>query len=139
MSNPKQISDIVAENYRVQQSLRKERLSTVKSFTGYVYGMTIVWSTVLFIAIEITELLVDITRDIDTNIRILSSSTYDMAQLTEITYAGIIVYVLITSILLRIAERKPIAGFIIHYIPLIILSFLAGYGVKTYFPLILGT
>lgn len=130
--NPKKIGQIVSDNYRHLSKLRKKRKTETRNFIGYAYGMTVAWSSTVFITVYITEILVSITNSSTGEIAgdILSVATYNVGLIQSLIYAFIIVNIVIVSFMIRISQRKIITGVVIHIMFLTILSFGIGWGIE---------
>lgn len=137
--NPEEISKIVSENYRRLKKLRTQRSTTSYQLRGKLYGMTVAWSSVMFIVVNITEQIIEITSDLGGgNLigNILNSASYDIQMVRVLIYASITINILLVSIMIRISQRKRILGFTAHIVVLITLCFGAGWLIDVASPIV---
>lgn len=130
--SPKNIGNIVSQNYRHLTKLRKKRDSAVRNLIGYLYGMTVAWSATVFMTLQIIKVLVQITQssnlsDSQATTNILSAATYNVPVIQDITYTAIFINVIIVSVMLRLSQRRKLSGVVGHIGALLILCFGSGF------------
>lgn len=133
--SPKNIGNIVSQNYRHLTKLRKKRDSTTRNLIGYLYGMTVAWAATVFMTLQIVKVLVEITQisnlgNSAATSNILSAASYNIPVIQDIIYFVIFVNVVLVSIMLRLSQRRKLSGIVGHIGVLLILCFGSGFIVE---------
>ncbi len=131
--SPKQLGEIISRNYRFILQLRENRQTINQKLMGTMYGITIATSSVFFIALEILQVLIEVTEDIPSNVLvgdILNTAVYNYAYIELVVFVAILFNALAVSTIIRISQRKFIGGVVIHFMFIVLLSFSIGYGIN---------
>lgn len=135
---PKKTAEMIENNYRHLLSLKQFKNSTATDAIGIGYTMAIGSAISFFLSLKITEFLLEVAREIDdqSEIAILSTAQYDVTVITFLVFMVVAVNALFSSFMIRIVRQRHYAGFVIHFIPMMIICFLIGWGIHGIFEMI---
>lgn len=135
---PRMIAEMIEENYRHLLSLKQFKNSTATDAIGIGYTMTIGSSISFFLSLKITEFLLEVARQISSQseIAILNTSQYDVTVLTILVFLVVTVNALLSSVMIRVVRQRNYAGFIVHFVFMLLICFLIGWGVHAGFEMV---
>jgi len=126
-AKPREVAEIVSENFIRINILRKRRYQHGSVLTGLLYGITFAISMVLFLAyfviIEIWDMLEDVsTSEVTQQLNIFDSQSFDLGALTATILILVLVHITTSSILTRIVGNAHKLGALVHFVGMLWLA-----------------
>jgi len=131
--NPSKISKIISDNFVKMNSLRKYRYQTASNMTGVLYGLAVVITFTLYLALGIMEMMNDMFENLilpaEINIPLIVSN-YNISLMEFFIIVVIVCHAFISSLMISVIGGSHRYSFFLHFIILIwvttITSYIAG-------------
>lgn len=112
----KKLSLILSQNFTAVLRLREHRSQATNTLIGLIYGLLTVSSFAFFVALEVIGNLLTFREDIEMDeIDIVSFEGYDLFVIEALILLVIIATAIASSIIIRLAQRKSLAGGLTHF------------------------
>jgi flagellar protein FlaJ len=126
------LGKIINRNFNTMKELRKKKLTNIKKLKGTVVAVSLAFSFIMLFMSKLIKIVInqapsDTSGEIDS---LFYTDGYNFTIIDGSIYATIIVNGLLISILIRLAERKYIGGFVFYYAIYIVISFLLAFGLQ---------
>lgn len=122
-ANSKHIGQLISTNFEQVKQLRQKRNNKAKTFIGVIYGFTFVASAALFIGVEITERMLELTADVVTddtfvNLILFAPDGYNMFLIEILLILIILANAFFSSIIIRLIDQRHVFSGLTHFVAL---------------------
>ena len=120
--DPKMLGQVISRNQSEVLKLREQRQQATTTLIGLLYGMTAASVFSFFVGLEVVEMLMTIVSDMDLQASqmsfLLSTEQYDVAVIEYLLILTIVLNALLSSIMVRVADRGHILSGYVHFVAL---------------------
>jgi flagellar protein FlaJ len=128
---PRQLGSLISDNMNQVLRVREQRSQTTRTLIGVIYGITFATVFAFYVGVEIVELLVEITDEIDLEQNavsfILNPAVYDIPTLRVLIGELVILNALLSALLIRLADRGHFVTSLLHLVLLVWMSGITAY------------
>jgi len=107
--DPKALGNVISGNMNEVMTLREKRQQSTKTIVGVLYGLTAALVFAFFVSMEVVEMLLDITGDMDMldemGMQLLYTEGYDVLQIRYMLLIVVLLNALFASIMIRVTDR----------------------------------
>ncbi|WP_435361471.1 archaellar assembly protein FlaJ [Haloarchaeobius sp. DFWS5] len=120
--DPKMLGQVISRNHGEVLKVREQRQQATTTLIGVLYGLTAASVFAFFVGLEVVELLMTITEDMDLSASqmsfLLSTEQYNIAVIELLLILIIVLNALISSIMIRVTDRGHILSGYVHFVML---------------------
>ncbi|WP_257299913.1 archaellar assembly protein FlaJ [Haloarchaeobius sp. FL176] len=120
--DPKMLGQVISRNQSEVLKLREQRQQATTTLIGVLYGLTAASVFSFFVGLEVVEMLMTIVSDMDLQASqmsfLLSTEQYDVAVIEYLLILTIVLNALLSSIMVRVADRGHILSGYVHFVAL---------------------
>ncbi|WP_435334690.1 archaellar assembly protein FlaJ [Haloarchaeobius sp. TZWWS8] len=120
--DPKMLGQVISRNHGEVQKVREQRQQATTTLIGVLYGLTAASVFSFFVGLEVVELLMRITADMDLSASqmsfLLSTEQYDIGVIEFLLILTIVLNALVSSIMIRVTDRGHMISGYVHFVAL---------------------
>jgi flagellar protein FlaJ len=120
--SPKQLGELISRNMNEVLQLRRQRQQATVTLIGVLYGITASAAFAFFIGLEVVEILVSISAQMDltgTNVgTIIHAGVYDVPTIEYLLTLIILFNALLSSLMIRVVDGGHKANSYLHFVAL---------------------
>ena len=120
--DPKMLGQVISRNQSEVLKLREQRQQATTTLIGVLYGLTAASVFSFFVGLEVVEMLMTIVSDMDLQASqmsfLLSTEQYDVQTIEYLLILTIVLNALLSSIMVRVADRGHILSGYVHFVAL---------------------
>nr|WP_318569781.1 archaellar assembly protein FlaJ [Salinigranum marinum] len=120
--SPKQLGELISRNMNEVLQLRRQRQQATITLIGVLYGITASAAFAFFIGLEVVEILVGISAQMDltgTNVgTIIHAGVYDVPTIEYLLTLIILFNALLSSLMIRVVDGGHKANSYLHFVAL---------------------
>ncbi len=126
--DPRSLGQVISANQTQVLKLREKRQQATTTLIGVLYGITASMVFAFFIGLEIVEIMVDITAEMDVDgaaaagTDFLSAADYDLQLIEYLLIATIFINAAISSVIIRFTDRGHLISGLVHFVFLVWIS-----------------
>jgi len=117
--DPKALGNVISGNMNEVMTLREKRQQSTKTIVGVLYGLTAALVFAFFVSMEVVEMLLDITGDMDMldemGMQLLYTEGYDVLQIRYMLLIVVLLNALFASIMIRVTDRGHFLNSLTHF------------------------
>jgi flagellar protein FlaJ len=121
--SPKQLGELISRNMNEVMQLRRQRKQATVTLIGVLYGITASAAFAFFIGLEVVEILVSISAQMDitgTNVAtIIHAGVYDVPTIEYLLTLIILFNALLSSLMIRVVDGGHKANSYLHFVALV--------------------
>ncbi|WP_267641775.1 archaellar assembly protein FlaJ [Haloarchaeobius amylolyticus] len=120
--DPKMLGQVISRNLGEVLKVREQRQQATTTLIGVLYGLTAASVFSFFVGLEVVELLMQITEDMDLSASqmsfLLSTKQYDIQTIEFLLILTIVLNALLSSIMVRVTDRGHMLSGYVHFVAL---------------------
>ncbi|WP_137289326.1 archaellar assembly protein FlaJ [Natronorubrum halophilum] len=122
--DPKELGKVISQNQNEVLKVREQRQQATTTLVGVLYGITAASVFAFFIGLEVVEIMIDITGEMNldqgdaSNIAgsFLHTSQYNLVVIEYLLIATIFINALLSAIMIRMTDRGHIISGLVHFV-----------------------
>jgi flagellar protein FlaJ len=137
-ANPKEVTNIISDNFGRMVMLRRRRYQHGQILTGLLYGIAFAVSLVLFMTMRIVSRVLGMVEDIGfsesspayDDLTILQPEGFSVFILMLLFFTIVVVHIIISAVITRIVGAGHKGGAVMHVVGMLWMSAITFYGVN---------
>lgn len=126
--DPRTLGQVISSNQTQVLKLREKRQQATTTLIGVLYGISASMVFAFFIGLEIVEIMIGITADMDVDGQVaagtdlLSTAHYDVGIIEYLLIATIFINAALSSVMIRLTDRGHLISGLVHFVFLMWMS-----------------
>ncbi|WP_435362651.1 archaellar assembly protein FlaJ [Haloarchaeobius sp. DYHT-AS-18] len=120
--DPKMLGQVISRNLGEVLKVREQRQQATTTLIGVLYGLTAASVFSFFVGLEVVELLMQITEDMNLSASqmsfLLSTKQYDVQMIEFLLILTIVLNAVLSSIMIRVTDRGHMLSGYVHFVAL---------------------
>ncbi|WP_439028351.1 archaellar assembly protein FlaJ [Haloarchaeobius sp. DT45] len=120
--DPKMLGQVISRNLGEVLKVREQRQQATTTLIGVLYGLTAASVFSFFVGLEVVELLMQITQDMDLSASqmsfLLSTKQYDVQMIEFLLILTIVLNAVLSAIMIRVTDRGHMLSGYVHFVAL---------------------
>ena len=133
--NPRLLGQLISTNQSKVLKVREKRRQATTTLTGVLYGITAAAVFSFFIGLEVVEVMMAITEDMDLDQQVvgdlLQTEQYDIQMIEYMLMATIVINAALSSVMIRLTDRGHLLSGLVNFVFLVwlgaIIAVVTGY------------
>ncbi|MFP9060297.1 archaellar assembly protein FlaJ [Natrialbaceae archaeon A-chndr2] len=118
--DPKLLGQVISKNQNQVLKVREKRQQATTTLIGVLYGITASSVFAFFIGLEVVEIMMDITAEMDLEQEIvgdlLSTEQYNLAMIEYLLIMTIFINAMLSAIMIRLTDRGHLVSGLVHFV-----------------------
>ncbi|WP_312909746.1 archaellar assembly protein FlaJ [Natronosalvus caseinilyticus] len=118
--DPKVLGQVISKNQNQVLKVREKRQQATTTLIGVLYGITASSVFAFFIGLEIVEVMMDITGEMDLDQQLvgdlLNTSQYNLVVMEYLLITTIFINAALSAIMIRLTDRGHILSGLVHFV-----------------------
>ncbi|USZ70442.1 archaellar assembly protein FlaJ [Natronosalvus halobius] len=118
--DPKVLGQVISKNQNQVLKVREKRQQATTTLIGVLYGITASSVFAFFIGLEIVEVMMDITAEMDLDQQLvgdlLNTSQYNLVVMEYLLITTIFINAALSAIMIRLTDRGHILSGLVHFV-----------------------
>ncbi|MCU4751733.1 archaellar assembly protein FlaJ [Halobacteria archaeon AArc-curdl1] len=118
--DPRLLGQVISKNQNQVLKVREKRQQATTTLIGVLYGITASSVFAFFIGLEVVEIMMEITAEMDLDQEIvgdlLSTEQYNLAMIEYLLIMTIFINAMLSSIMIRLTDRGHLVSGLVHFV-----------------------
>ncbi|MFC7232559.1 archaellar assembly protein FlaJ [Saliphagus sp. GCM10025308] len=118
--DPKVLGQVISKNQNQVLKVREKRQQATTTLIGVLYGITASSVFAFFIGLEVVEIMMDITAEMDLDQELvgdlLNTSQYNLVVMEYLLITTIFINAALSAIMIRLTDRGHILSGLVHFV-----------------------
>ncbi|MFC7214191.1 archaellar assembly protein FlaJ [Saliphagus sp. GCM10025334] len=118
--DPKVLGQVISKNQNQVLKVREKRQQATTTLIGVLYGITASSVFAFFIGLEVVEIMMDITAEMDLDQQLvgdlLNTSQYNLVVMEYLLITTIFINAALSAIMIRLTDRGHILSGLVHFV-----------------------
>ncbi|WP_247731193.1 archaellar assembly protein FlaJ [Halovivax limisalsi] len=118
--NPRLLGQLISTNQSHVLKVREQRQQATTTLTGVLYGITAASVFSFFIGLEVVEIMMDITAELDVSQGmpggLLQTGQYNLAVIEYLLIATILINAALSAVMIRLTDRGHLISGLVNFV-----------------------